>query len=186
MARWRRTRRCAWRCKLRARSNGAPARHPASRPEAGEHPRDARTATAKLLDFGLAKLMGAGRAGRDADDGRHRLGTAAYMSPEQAAGQAARRAVRHLQLRRHAVRDAVGRARVSAAHDRAGPECRAARRPSAAPGVARAGRIVTPLSREVAGAAVSDDGRGAGRAGAGRREAGATSSRRSPCCRSRT
>ena len=70
----------------------------------------------KVLDFGLAKLTdrhAAGRAlgrSRGADDrrrGRHRhraaVGTAAYMSPEQATRRQGRRAHRPLLVRQRAV-----------------------------------------------------------------------------------
>ena len=43
------------------------------------------------------------------------LGTAAYMAPEQARGQAGRQARRHLGVRRRALRDADGHARCSRA-----------------------------------------------------------------------
>ena len=72
------------------------------------------------------------------------IGTAAYMSPEQAEGQAARRALGHLQLWRGAVRAAVGQAARSpatttaqvrergAARRAARARCAAGRRPDRA------------------------------------------------------
>ena len=66
---------------------------------------------AKVLDFGLAKLIRAARRRRD-DHGRRNdarasiVGTAAYMSPEQARGTAGRRAIGRVLVRRRALRDA--------------------------------------------------------------------------------
>ena len=60
--------------------------HPASRSEAGEHPGHAGGSRPKLLDFGLANLTGADQDVTRTIDGAV-LGTAAYMSPEQARGQ---------------------------------------------------------------------------------------------------
>ena len=75
----------------------------------------------KILDFGLAKLTQADGGGRAADepaDGSPApspascSGTVGYMSPEQVRGQARRRALRHLLVRRDPLRDALGPARV--------------------------------------------------------------------------
>ena len=89
--------------------------------------------TVKLLDFGLAKVVrpvvdGGGCGVADAsparpDPARRDVGTAAYMSPEQATRSRGRSAERHLGVRRGAVRDAVGGARV---HGRDVPDTLAA------------------------------------------------------------
>ena len=63
-----------------------PTPDPPSRPEARKHLVTARRASAKLLDFGLAKLMAADGDVTRTIEGAV-LGTAAYMSPEQAQGR---------------------------------------------------------------------------------------------------
>ena len=85
----------------------------------------------KVLDFGLAKVMTAEPDVTRTIEGIV-AGTAAYMSPEQARGQAARRALGRLQLRRRALRDALWHARVRRRHGRPGRERGPARRPAAA------------------------------------------------------
>ena len=71
----------------------------------------------KVLDFGLAKSDSRRRRGRGSGAARRRsrsaatrdgiiLGTAAYMSPEQARGKRGRQAHRHLGVRLRALRDA--------------------------------------------------------------------------------
>ena len=73
--------------------------------------------TVKVLDFGLAKALDVEAAGPDVSQSPTItspamtgmgviLGTAAYMSPEQARGQAGRQACRHLGVRLRALRDA--------------------------------------------------------------------------------
>ena len=79
----------------------------------------------KILDFGLAKLTQAEPtlAGRARCRRRRRntvpgmvLGTIGYMSPEQVRGAAADHRVGHVRVRRRALRDAVGPARVPGRH----------------------------------------------------------------------
>ncbi len=77
--------------------------------------------TVKVLDFGLAKVAEAAAAASSEDSPTISmaatqagmiLGTAAYMSPEQARGKAGRQARGHLGVRRGAVRDAHRQAAV--------------------------------------------------------------------------
>ena len=80
--------------------------------------------TVKVLDFGLAKAFDSSPSATDASQSPTItspamtgmgviLGTAAYMSPEQAKGRAGRQAQRHLGVRLRALRDADGQTRVS-------------------------------------------------------------------------
>ena len=79
----------------------------------------------KVLDFGLAKLVEATVVGKDGsartltiqtEDGAV-VGTASYMSPEQARRQTGRLTVGHLQLRLGALRDGDGPAGISGRHE---------------------------------------------------------------------
>ena len=121
----------------RCRSRGRSPRRSKPRTSSGIVHRDLKPAnikvradgTVKVLDFGLAKALerldGRRRAHRTTSTNsptHHRqrpatqmgmiLGTAAYMAPEQAQRQGGRQARRHLGVRRRAVRDAHGPARV--------------------------------------------------------------------------
>ena len=61
-----------------------------------------RDGTVKVMDFGIARVLGPETAPQTAAV----LGTASYLSPEQAQGGPGRRAHRHLLAGRRAVRDA--------------------------------------------------------------------------------
>ena len=119
--------------------------------------------TVKVLDFGLAKASRGRRLRRRLRACRSRpritspamhthagiiLGTAAYMSPEQARGKAGRQTHRYLGLRLRAVRDAHRQARVRRGrrHRRAleNPSTRARLRPSS---IARTPASVQKLLR---------------------------------------
>ena len=122
----------------------------------------------KILDFGLAKLTqpeGEPSAADEPADGAAGtepgvvLGTIGYMSPEQVRGQAGRRALRHLLLRRDPLRDALGPARVprrlGGRHDDGDPARRSrrtSRRPTRTSAGPRADRPALP--REEPGGAV--------------------------------
>ena len=84
-----------------------------------------RDGIVKVLDFGLAKLTERRVAGQlirkrrrwpdSSTEPGMVMGTARYMSPEQARGQKVDHAHGHLQPRRDALRDAERAARLSAA-----------------------------------------------------------------------
>ena len=79
-----------------------------------------RDGRAKVLDFGLAKLIELAPTEATitavATEPGVVMGTAAYMSPEQAEGAAGGCAVRHLLVRRRPLRDAHGPAAVQRLH----------------------------------------------------------------------
>ena len=150
--RCRSTRRSASRGRSPTRSRRRTRRGSSTATSSPRTSRSRPTACVKVLDFGLAKarrsMTATPRSCRSSPTMTAAatregviLGTAAYMSPEQARGQAGRQAHRHLGLRLCALRDADGpRARsrgetvtdtlaASSSASPTGPRCRARSRP---------------------------------------------------------
>ena len=137
----------------RRRSAGSGARqgHPASRSEAGQHHDDEHRRQAARLRTGQDGGWRTRRWRTETMAGTV-LGTAAYMSPEQAQGHAGRRAVGCVQPRRGAVRTAVGQARLRTRVVARHAERRGARRAAApaSPRPRRSSSAASPSSRRIA------------------------------------
>ena len=138
-----------------------------------------REATPLVADFGIARALGGGRGAAHRD--RSRMGTPAYMSPEQAAGDRGSMRGPTCTAGRGALRDAGGRAAVHRRHDPGDPG-QAIHRAGAerAGGAAERARKRGPGDPEVAGAGGgrSFRHRGAVRAGARDGETRGTADRR--------
>ncbi len=118
---------------------------------------------AKLLDFGLATLVSDDADVTRTQDGTV-LGTAAYMSPEQAEGRPVDVEVGRLQLRCRPVRNALRESCVWRDDRASDHECRRSRRTTPSADLARDGSDRQAVSAEIAQPAFSNDGRTAGRA----------------------